>query len=327
MRLRASEWVLGTWLGVLVLACVAAGETPNLARTGAVQPLLALIFGCALVLAVLLVADGLRASGAALRAFRSGAPWPPEAGFQRECQRLQAAGLRPWFVLAAAAFTYPLSEFAIEALRGRATLDKPLAALDLWLFGAHASVALERFVTPERTALLRAAYFSHLLVPPFILTWFALKRPRAEFVRLVDEFVTLSLLGTLGYLLVPAAGPYRELASHYSVPLSGGPLSTWSAAAIEALRVPRDAFPSLHVALSGLCLWRVREASRGLALVFLPLVVGNWAGTLYLRYHYTIDVVAGLVLIPCVIHACRWLAPAVPLSPCPPSAAVPAPAE
>lgn len=310
MRPRASEWLLAVWAALLAAAKVVADSAPRAWSAGGVQPVLALALVAALALALRLLGDGLRAARAAWRAARQGGPWPAAAGFEAERRRLDAAApwLRCWLVLALGALTYPASEFAIRALRGETTFDPLLAALDLELFGLHASVALETFVSPGLTALLRAAYFSHLLVPPLVLAWFAARRPHAEFARLVDEVVTLSLLGTLLYVAVPATGPYRELAALYTLPLAGGPLSQWSREAIEALRVPRDAFPSLHVALSGLCLWRLAEVSRGGAALLLPLVLGNWAGTLYLRYHYVVDVVAGLLLIPCAVIACRRLA-------------------
>lgn len=310
MRLRASEWLLAAWGALLAVAGVISGTAPPLWSAGAVQPVVTLALAGGLAFALALLRDGLRATAAAWQAAREGGPWPAEAGFGTERQRLRESlpRMRSWVVLGSAALTYPASEFATRALRGDTTVDAVLASLDLALFGAHASVALEAIVTPGLTAALRAAYFSHLLVPPVALAWFATRRPRAEFERVVDEFVTLSLLGTLLYVLVPATGPYRELAGLYTVPIAGGPLSQWSRDAIEALRVPRDAFPSLHVALSGLCLWRVLGVSPGLAVALAPFVLGNWVATLYLRYHYTVDVVAGLVLIPCVVVICRRLA-------------------
>jgi membrane-associated phospholipid phosphatase len=58
-----------------------------------------------------------------------------------------------------------------------------------------------------------------------------------------------------------------------------------------------DAFPSGHTAISLMCLyyaWKERE--KKLVAVLIPVVTGLLFSTVYLRYHYVIDVIAGLAL-------------------------------
>src|SRR5262249_44845016 len=72
--------------------------------------------------------------------------------------------------------------------------------------------------------------------------------------------------------------------------------------------VPRDVFPSLHVGLSALLLVYSWRANKIFALITLPFVVGNWLATVYLRYHYTIDIAASIVLVPLVHYAVQlWM--------------------
>src|SRR5260221_4443157 len=62
------------------------------------------------------------------------------------------------------------------------------------------------------------------------------------------------------------------------------------------VRAPRDVFPSLHVGLSAVVLWYAWKHGKTAFLLLLPFVAGNWISTLYLRYHYLIDVLVGFVV-------------------------------
>src|SRR4029077_18302191 len=63
-------------------------------------------------------------------------------------------------------------------------------------------------------------------------------------------------------------------------------------------RIKRDVFPSLHVAISFVVWLYAYRNSKKLFWILSPLMLSLWFSTLYLRYHYLIDVVAGLILAP-----------------------------
>jgi membrane-associated phospholipid phosphatase len=57
-----------------------------------------------------------------------------------------------------------------------------------------------------------------------------------------------------------------------------------------------DAFPSLHCAVTAFTLLFDRvHAPRRFRLWLLP-IIGLWIATIYLRYHYLTDVIAGMAL-------------------------------
>ena len=91
---------------------------------------------------------------------------------------------------------------------------------------------------------------------------------------------------------MPGVGPKRAYPELFTRTLQGRvyePVTN----VLEAVRAPRDIFPSLHVGISAIVLWYARRRSRRLFAALLPLVLLNWISTVYLRYHYFIDVVAG----------------------------------
>jgi membrane-associated phospholipid phosphatase len=83
-----------------------------------------------------------------------------------------------------------------------------------------------------------------------------------------------------------------------------GPPRRLNADAFSLLPVDsRAAFPSLHTAVSVVmlaCAWRF---VRPWFWIALPLAVGLWLSTIYLRHHYVVDLLAGFALAPLALYA------------------------
>ena len=243
-------------------------------------------------------------------------------GFSEEARLLRQIGgfVRDCAPLYLILFVYPTSDLLIDALQGTRLVDDWLIRADLALFGGHWTVWAERFVSPLLTELLSLCYFLHIVIPPLIVLAVGLVGPRALFVETIEGFVLISLLGVSLYVVFPAVGPYQALAHLYTRDLAGGVLQEVNRVVIEATRVPRDAFPSLHVGISALLLVYAFRAGRWLGLLVLPPIVGNWLATVYLRYHYTIDLVAGFLLAAAVYELVRrWTRRFPEVSPSPPA--------
>ena len=73
---------------------------------------------------------------------------------------------------------------------------------------------------------------------------------------------------------------------------------------LDFARIRRDVFPSMHVAISFLAWMYAFRNSRRLFFLLAPFVLSLWVSTVYLRYHYLVDVLAGLVIAP----LCFWFA-------------------
>ncbi len=183
--------------------------------------------------------------------------------------------------------------------------DEALIALDQKLFGFQASVAIQRFITPGLTSWMDFAYFYHVLNIPVVACFIYILRPRARFREMMSGLMVVCFFGLLGYLLVPAIGPMYTLRAQYTVPLRQS-LAVFNRQVefMDFARIRRDVFPSLHVAISFVVWLYAWRNSRRLFWILSPLVLSLWISTIYLRYHYLIDCVAGLLLAP----PCFWLA-------------------
>tara|TARA_B100001971_G_C18201634_1_gene544993 strand:+ start:88 stop:1068 length:981 start_codon:yes stop_codon:yes gene_type:complete len=119
-----------------------------------------------------------------------------------------------------------------------------------------------------------------------------------RFRHAVVGFCTVYALGYVGYMLMPAVGPLDELG-----PRTGGWLTDVGGAFIIQRSNGVDVFPSIHIAASlYLLLFDFQHRRNHFWWVLAP-TVGLWISTIYLRYHYGVDLVAGVILA----LGCWWL--------------------
>ena len=233
---------------------------------------------------------------------------PASAADPRDFVRPYWEIVRDWFPFLAILLMYYSLWGDATHLLVRHDCDPQLIDIDQRLFGFQASVALQRFISPARTAWMEFAYFYHVLNIPIVACFVYLRRPRARFREMMSGMMVVTFLGLLGYVLVPAIGPLYSLQQLYTLPLSQ-PIAIFNQqmAFMDLARIHRDVFPSMHVAIS-LVVWLYAwRNSRSLFWILSPLVLSLWVSTLYLRYHYLVDVVAGLLLAPASFLLANWL--------------------
>lgn len=183
---------------------------------------------------------------------------------------------------------------AVPAVR-TARFDAELLALDRWLLGETPSVLLVRLATPWLTEIMSLCYIFFMPLLFFSLLRYFFRRR-----ELLGEFYaglfTVYGLGFLGYLLVPAAGPWLAYPELFDITLSGGPITALNQTMVEQGSNKVDVWPSLHSAVSAFILgFAWRHHRREFRYLLLP-IIGLWFSTLYLHYHYFIDVLSGFAL-------------------------------
>ncbi len=168
--------------------------------------------------------------------------------------------------------------------------DPVLQRMDSTLFGGRqVGEWLQPLVHPWLTHLLTGAYVSWFWLLFATVALLITARKRA-----VSEYVFASLLtfyiGYVCYVMVPVIGPGYTY--HFAVPVGDiAPQFT-----LNRLTVARDCFPSLHTALSVLMVIYVWRYRRPWAVLYIPLACLIIFATLYLRFHYGSDDIAGAVL-------------------------------
>jgi membrane-associated phospholipid phosphatase len=179
----------------------------------------------------------------------------------------------------------------------RHDIDPALIRIDQALFGVHPTVWLERFIVPWLTDLLSLAYTTYYFLPIVLVTLLYVRGDRKGGERALFILLFGYYLSYVGYILFPAIGPRFTLADLQSVPLKGSFITDWVRDGLNALeKNKRDCMPSGHTQISLMVLFLAWRCDRRLFWICLPVVAGLVASTMYLRYHYVIDVAAGAAL-------------------------------
>ena len=182
--------------------------------------------------------------------------------------------------------------------------DATFAELDIRLFGEFPRLwrgVLGRSAWFVDVASL--AYVTYYLLPVVLAVLLYRSDPRGNFQRLVFTITLTFYASYVGYFMFPTFGPRTPPAESLLV---GGALSRGVRGFIELTeRTRTDAFPSGHTAVALACLYVAWRMSRHVFVACVPIVGGIVFSTVYLHYHYVVDVVAGVGLA----AGCLWLGP------------------
>jgi len=174
-------------------------------------------------------------------------------------------------------------------------MDLVLQHIDSALIGTNLSLRLESFTHPFLTEVLSFCYLIFFLYLPFSLLSYCFGDV-GLFKKFIIGLFSVYGLGLLGYTLVPAQGPYVAMTDQFHVPLTGGCFTRWNAEVVRLGSNGFDVFPSLHCAITlYLLLFDWQHRAWRFKLLLLPCA-GLWFSTLYLRYHYFIDLPCGFAL-------------------------------
>jgi len=182
--------------------------------------------------------------------------------------------------------------------------DDFLISIDYRLFGVHPTVWMERFIHPTLTNILQIAYSSYYFIPISLGILLYVRNKQKNFDEAVFSIVLCFYLSYIGYLLFPAIGPRFTLEGMQTTGFQESPLALSIQNILNRLENTKtDAFPSGHTAVALMTLyysWKCRE--KVLFSILLPVVSALMISTVYLRYHYVIDVVAGVLLTAVTIY-------------------------
>lgn len=174
--------------------------------------------------------------------------------------------------------------------------DELLARIDLDMLGISPTVWISKFVHPFLTDLFYALYLFYFPMPLIILGWMFKKK---MFRRMEKELLLFQFCyygAYILYFLVPAEGPRFYLAQDYSVALDGYFIAEPVRLLINFLEPNKlDAFPSLHAAILLTTMIVAFRNNRKMFYWFIPAAIGIFISLVYCRYHYVIDVIAGVI--------------------------------
>lgn len=195
------------------------------------------------------------------------------------------------------------------------SVDDKLLAIDKLIFGVEPAIWLERFNTRPIVEWFSFFYFSYFFICVGTVFWvLCVARNNRHTAEYSIGTALVYCVGQLGYMCVPGYGPIRHLEKEFAGPVNGGFFWSCVWTTVQAGSAMKDIFPSLHTAAP---LWYTLYAlhrSKDEPKWKWPGRIGAFfsfniiISTVFLRWHYAIDVLAGLVLAFSVAYAVPKLA-------------------
>ncbi len=171
-----------------------------------------------------------------------------------------------------------------------------LIGIDQWMFGVQPCVWAEQFINPTLTDIFIAAYANYFVLNICVAVVLYFQKRYQEFRYTLVTTIICYYMGYFLFIIFPAAPPRIVLKPFFSVSLHGHVLEPIKHAIEVSAQDSRGAFPSLHCAVSFVSMFFGWRFLRWMFWVMVPMVIMLVVSTIYLRHHYVIDLIAGLVL-------------------------------
>ncbi len=182
------------------------------------------------------------------------------------------------------------------------TDDARIYAFDLRVFGFEPSVALDQYVSRETTEWFAFFYFLYFLIlSVHVLPMVYWQRDTQLLARFSTGVLLIFCTAHVLYMIVPGFGPYWYLKGTFQHELQGGPYWHLVREAVEAGGAQKDIFPSLHTAVpTFFAIFSFRHRKLVPFKYWWPVIAFLATqiiiATMFLRWHYLIDVIAGVAL-------------------------------
>jgi membrane-associated phospholipid phosphatase len=228
--------------------------------------------------------------------------------------------IHDWAAFPLVVFTFKDIYFLVRPFHNGRDYDTLLIAIDHALFKVNPTQWLAQFANPFLTEVLQIAY--SLFYVLFVVAGVELYRKQdlSQFRYFRFTVVYGFFISYIGYFFLPAIGPRFTLHdfSKINTELPGlalTPFLRWFVNIFESIQAgmsntiaqacaQRDVFPSGHTMLTLITIllaFKFRLRVRyGILVIGILLIFA----TVYQRYHYFIDIVAGaLLVLPCLLTA------------------------
>ena len=228
--------------------------------------------------------------------------------------------LHYWYVVPIILLTFKEIYFMVKPIRVY-DYDYLFIEIDRWLFGTDPTQWLYQFANPVLTEILQIIYGLFYFLPIFLCLFLYKKNRYVAMEFVVFTIVYGFFLSYLGYFTLPGIGPRFTLHNFFTMNekmpglfltnflrdwVNTGesiPPGTVTPAAV----VQRDVFPSGHTMITLIVIYfsvKLKSRSR---YFFVPVGSLLIFSTVYLWYHYVIDLIGGLVFMIFAVWSAKYI--------------------
>ena len=215
-----------------------------------------------------------------------------------------------WYIAPLILLTFKELYYLIEPIRHQ-DYDWLFIEIDRWMFGTDPTKFLLKYSFPLLTEILQIVYSMFYFLP--LILGLALLKDR-RYVAL--DFAVFSIiygfyLSYLGYFIIPGVGPRFTLHNFAMLnkELPGIYLTNFLRELIDIgesipngtvhaqMLVQRDVFPSGHTMITLIVMYLAVRLKSRTRYFFIPIGTLLIFATVYLWYHYVIDLIGGLLFM------------------------------
>lgn len=215
--------------------------------------------------------------------------------------------IRDWYWYPLILFVFKEVYFLIQSLE-LADKDKVLIYIDRIIFGIDPTHWLTNYSNPVITEYLQISYFMFYYIIIAVPLFAYIKKKYDDYSYSYYVILLGFYVSYVGYMLVPAIGPRFTLHDFYTldIELPGLVLSNYLRTIINLgesippntniahILAQRDCFPSGHTEMTLLAIYLSFKYKQSIKWFLLVIGISLIIATVYLRYHYVIDVIAGV---------------------------------
>lgn len=199
--------------------------------------------------------------------------------------------------------------------------DQVLIKIDRWLFGVNPTEFLSAYLNPYAVEFFQIVYGLFYLMPVIYAMELYLWHRYEELKYAIFVIFFGFYLSFIGYLLVPAIGPRFSIHDFHKINLELNGLFVsefirniinFGESIPQNISNPeffaqRDAFPSGHTIIIILLTYLSHKIKSKSFYFYFPYAILMIFSTVYLRYHYVIDLIAAIPVVLITVFAANKL--------------------
>jgi membrane-associated phospholipid phosphatase len=233
----------------------------------------------------------------ALVLFMGSAPFPASGRFWKT--------IRLGYPMLLFLMLYESVGFQIPMLNGK-MFDSQIHGLEKLIFGNDPGFLLQPYMQIWLNEIMNLAYMSYYFFLPVAVIMLVSKNNFRALEQLSFSVSFTFYACYILFILYPVAGPRFYLADIYYLPLIGPYITPVVLEIVKNGGLYGGAMPSSHCAVAFVVVWIIFKEFRKLRLPFGIVFILLCMATVYGRYHYISDVVAGIAVgMACLIIADR----------------------
>ena len=174
--------------------------------------------------------------------------------------------------------------------------DNYLLAFENAIFPVHPIIWFERLYHPLLTEWMMMGYSLYLFLIPITTSWLYFTGKKSEAQDMQTSLLIALFSCYIMFSLFPVTGPRFAMVDQFGPPLEGFIFRAFTASLESNAMLHGGAFPSAHCAAATVMLILSYKYDRKLFKWITTILITLYISTVYGRYHYPVDVVAGILV-------------------------------